>query len=117
MFEGKHFDHIYLAAGYTDMRSGVNSLASIVNDVFQKDPFENSLYLFCGRRADRFKALYWEDSGFVLCYKRLETGRFRWPRGEHELITITEQQLRWLLEGLKIDQVGVIPSLYAPQII
>ena len=59
-------DHVYIACGYTDLRRGIDGLASIVQAQFQLDPFSNTLFLFCGRRKDRIKALYWEVDGFVL---------------------------------------------------
>lgn len=78
--------------------------ASIVQQQFELDPFTNTLFLFCGRRRDRIKALYWEGDGFVLLYKRLESGSFQWPRPETEAKALTPQQYRWLMEGLSIDQ-------------
>ena len=71
--------HIYIACGYTDLRRGIDGLAGIVEQEFHLDPFSDSLFLFCGRRKDRIKALYWEGNGFVLLYKRLEQGSFQWP--------------------------------------
>lgn len=50
------------------------------------------------------QVLYWEGDGFVLLYKRLENGKFVWPRNKDEVMKITDQQFRWLLEGLKIEQ-------------
>ena len=50
------------------------------------------------------KVLYWEGDGFVLLYKRLENGKFVWPKNKDEVMKITDQQFRWLLEGLKIEQ-------------
>ena len=50
------------------------------------------------------KALLWEGDGFVLLYKRLENGSFKWPREESELKPITWQQFRWLMEGLQVEQ-------------
>ena len=68
---------IYLAIGYTDLRLGINGLAQTVKSKFALDPFEKgTLFLFCGRRCDRIKALLWEGDGFLLLYKRLEDGRF-----------------------------------------
>lgn len=95
---------IYLACGYTDLRRGIDGLAEIVRARFKLDPFSDSLFLFCGRRSDRIKALHWEGDGFVLLYKRLERGRFQWPRSEDEVKSLTPQQFRWLMEGLKIEQ-------------
>ena len=65
---------MFLATGFTDLRRGIDGLASIVQQQFELDPFSNTLFLFCGRRRDRIKALYWEGDGFVLLYKRLESG-------------------------------------------
>ena len=97
-------EKVYIACGYTDLRQGIDGLASIVKQQFMLDPFSNSLFLFCGRRKDRIKALYWEGNGFVLLYKRLETGSFQWPRKESDAKAISPQQYRWLMEGLSIDQ-------------
>lgn len=96
--------HIYIACGYTDLRKSIDGLAVLVERSFGLDPFGESLFLFCGRRCDRLKALYWEGDGFVLLYKRLESGSFQWPRSTNEARSITAKQLRWLLEGLSIDQ-------------
>ena len=97
-------EHIYIACGYTDLRQGIDGLSSIVQNEFQLDPFSRSLFLFCGRRKDRIKALYWEGDGFVLLYKRLESGSFQWPRDEEHARHVTQQQFRWLMEGLSVDQ-------------
>ena len=97
-------DRVYIACGYTDLRRGIDGLATIVQAQFQLDPFTNTLFLFCGRRRDRIKALYWEGDGFVLLYKRLEAGTFQWPRNGAEARELTWQQYRWLMEGLSVEQ-------------
>ena len=97
-------DRIYIACGYTDLRCGIDGLAAIVQQQFELDLFTNTLFLFCGRRRDRIKALYWEGNGFVLLYKRLESGSFQWPRSASEARAVTPQQYRWLREGLSVDQ-------------
>lgn len=101
-------EHIYIAVGYTDMRKQIDGLATLVQTNFNLDPFSNSLFLFCGRNTRMMKALYWEGDGFVLLYKRLENGRFKWSRDEQEAREITSQQFRWLLEGLSIVQPKMI---------
>ena len=93
-------ENIYIACGYTDMRKAIDGLAAIVKENFAMDPMANNLFLFCGKRRDRIKALYWEGDGFVLLYKRLETGRFQWPRSEKEVRLLSAQEFRWLMEGL-----------------
>ena len=97
-------DKVYIACGYTDLRRGIDGLAAMVQQQFDLNPFTNTLFLFCGIRRDRIKALYWEGNGFVLLYKRLESGSFQWPRSENEARALTMQEYRWLMEGLSIDQ-------------
>jgi transposase len=97
-------EHIYVACGHTDMRRSIDGLAACVQQRFGLNPFSNSLFLFCGNRSDRIKALWWDENGFILLYKRLESGRFQWPRDADEAMDITPQQLRWLMEGLSINQ-------------
>lgn len=97
-------EKVYIACGYTDLRRGIDGLAGIVQQQFALNPFTNSLFLFCGRRRDRIKGLYWEKDGFILLYKRLEAGVYQWPRSEAEVKMLTPQQYRWLMEGLKIEQ-------------
>lgn len=104
-------EKIYIACGYTDMRKSIDGLASIVKQTFQLNPFQKSLFLFCGRRRDRLKALYWEEDGFILLYKRLENGRFQWPMSEEAVRIVNEQQMRWLLEGLCIDQPKAVQKM------
>lgn len=100
---------IFIACGQTDMRKSIDGLAAIVSQTFKLDPFQNALYLFCGRRRDRVKALYWEGDGFLLLYKRLENGSFQWPRSNDEAREITPQQYRYRLLSLNTKQT---PKMY-----
>lgn len=101
-------ENIYIACGYTDMRKSIDGLAAVVQQQFRLDPFSKSLFLFCGKRRDRIKVLLWEGDGFVLLYKRLENGSFKWPRTQEEVKPISWQQFRWLMEGLEIEQKSLI---------
>ena len=104
MLDLSKVDRYYIACGYTDLRRGIDGLAAIITQQFQKELDESSLFLFCGRRTDRIKALYLCPDGFILLYKRLNNGGFQWPRSEAELRKIDMQAFRWLMEGLSIEQ-------------
>lgn len=89
----------------------IDGLCAIVEDQLHMDPRRSALYLFCGKRCDRIKALLWESDGFVLLYKRMEVqGRFRWPRNQLEVKQLTWQQFDWLMSGLEIEQ----PKAFKP---
>lgn len=106
------FDKIYIACGYTDLRRGIDGLAGIVQNEFRLNPFQNVLFLFCGKRTNRIKALLWEGDGFILLYKRLEAGKFQWPRSEKEAKEISPRQFRWLTEGLSIEPSKVVHNVH-----
>ncbi|BDR58183.1 IS66 family insertion sequence element accessory protein TnpB [Xylocopilactobacillus apicola] len=93
---------IYLICGKTDLRKSIDGLAAIVHDQFELDPFQPQLFLFCGTKRDRFKALYHEHDGFVLLYKRIDRGRFQWPNEPEELLKLDQKQLADLLNGFGI---------------
>ena len=108
-------DHIYIACGRTDLRLGIDGLTSIVKRCFDLDPYQNSLVPFCGRRSDRIKGILWQGDGFLLLYKRVETGSFQWPRNSSDLSELSEQQYRWLIEGLSIEPKKSITKVYPGQ--
>ncbi len=67
---------MYIACGYTDICRGIDGFAMLVQQLFQLEPCSDALFLFCGRKQDRIKALYWERDGFVLMHKRMENGKY-----------------------------------------
>jgi transposase len=92
---------VYLASGATDMRKQIDGLATLVVDVLNADPFSSHLFVFCNRRRDKLKLLYWHHNGFWLWYRRLERDRFWWPPpGTVEPVILSLRELSWLLEGL-----------------
>lgn len=91
---------VWLAAGATDMRKGFDGLARQVQAVLGADPFSGHLFVFRGRRGDLVKVLWWDTQGLVLYAKRLERGRFVWPRAEDGAVSLTPAQLSMLLEGI-----------------
>ena len=63
-------EKIYIVCGYTDMSKSIDGLCAMIEDQLKMDPSSSALFLFCGRRRDRIKALFRELDGFVLIYKR-----------------------------------------------
>lgn len=97
------FNKIFIATGYTDLRRGIEGLASVIRFKFNLDPYDkNTIFLFCGKRLDRIKALVWEGDGFVLLYKRLASGSFNWPRSVDEALEISPEQYHQLMRGFEI---------------
>lgn len=90
------------------MCKSIDGLFALVKGRFEMDLFQSAVFIFCGKKRDRIKALIWEGDGFTLLYKRLAEGKFQWPRNAEELRPITWQQFRWLMEGLQIEQKKVI---------
>ena len=109
------FDKIYIATGYTDLRRGIDGLASTIKYQFELDPFQkNILFLFCGKRTDRIKGLVWEGDGFLLLYKRLNVGGFSWLRTKEEAMEVTPEQYHMLMQGLEIVAKRPIEELTDP---
>jgi transposase len=101
-------DHVevYVYRGIVDMRKSINGLSLIVEQELEVSPFSARLFVFCNRKRDKIKILYWERSGFVLWYKRLEKQRFPWPNREKEgVLELTGRELNWLLDGIDLFRV------------
>ena len=91
---------IWLAAGVTDMRKGVTGLSALVQTTLEHDPFSGHIFIFRGRRGDLIKLLWRDDDGVCLLAKRLDRGRFIWPKAESGSVSLTRAQLPMLLEGI-----------------
>ena len=93
---------IYIAVESVDMRKGFDGLFGLVRDRLKQDPLSGHLFLFSNRERSRMKALVWDGSGLWVCAKRLEKGRFRWPRAEAgtHSVTMRAEELAMLLNGL-----------------
>ena len=101
--DGTGFKKVYIATGFTDLRKGIDGLARIIRFQFSLDPYDkNTLFLFCGKRTDRIRGLIWEGDGFLLLYKRIENGNFRWPRTADVALEIDPEQYKMLMQGLEI---------------
>ena len=105
--DGTPFSKIYLKPGKTDLRKGIDGLAAIVKSQIGLDPFQkNVLFLFCGGSPSKIKGLVWEGDGFLLLYKRCESGHYQWPKNtaEAKALQLCPDQLRDLLNGFSIVQ-------------
>ena len=102
---------IWLATEATDMRCGFDRLAERVRAVMGQDPLSGHLFIFRSRRGDRLKILLWDRDGFLLCYKRLETGVFKLPRGNAGAgsVELRASELSMVLDGIDVSQLRRVP--------
>jgi len=104
---------IYLYRDPVDFRKAINGLSLIVEQQMQLSPFIDALFVFCNKKRDKLKVLYWDKTGFCLWYKRLEKDKFKWPKKhEHEVMTLSEEQWHWLLSGFDINKLKGHQPLY-----
>lgn len=101
---------VYIVCGRTDMRKGIDGLATIIQESFGIDPYSNSIFLFAGTRKDRYKCLYFDGDGFAVTYKRIDSGRLQWPKNDNEIRRLSDKEFRWLMEGLSLKQPKAIQS-------
>ena len=91
---------VWLAAGVTDMRKGMDGLAALVQTTLAENPFSGHIFVFRGRRGDLVKLLWFDGDGMCLYAKRLERGRFVWPQAMSGSVALSAAQLAMLLEGI-----------------
>lgn len=110
------FSQVYVVCGFMVLRSGIDKLAALIKVKTGNSPcIPDALFLFCGRKADRIKGIVWEGDGFLLLYKRLEQGKFVWPRTESDVKSLTQKQFRWLMEGLTIEPKNSVNPVTPPE--
>ena len=109
--DGAQGPRIWLATEATDMRCGFDRLAERVKAVIGQDPVGNSLFVFRSRRGDRLKILTWDRDGFVLWYKRLETGVFKLPRvmAGARSVEVRASELAMILDGIDMSKLKRVP--------
>jgi len=94
---------IFLVAGSTDMRMSYHGLYAIVEHELAADPFSGHLFVFCNRKRNRLKVLYWDRSGLWVCAKRLEKGTFAWPQTDAKSIEMRSEELALLIGGIDLS--------------
>lgn len=96
---------IYFATGLVDMRNGIDGLRAVVEQVLMKSPDEGHLFVFVGKQRDKLKILFWDRSGYVVYFKRLERGRFQLPATDETRTRVEMEpaQLAMLLDGIDLN--------------
>lgn len=95
---------IYLHRDPVDFRKSINGLSIIVENTMMLSLCDSAIFVFCNKRRDKLKILCWDNTGFVLWYKRLEKAKFKWPRkSDLDVISLSNEELDWLLRGLDIS--------------
>ena len=102
MRPSKALPQVFIYRDPIDFRKSHRGLAAIVEMELGHNPFEGHLYAFTNRQRNKIKCLFWESNGFVLYYKSLAEEKFKWPKRTEELITVTGEQINWLLDGYDI---------------
>jgi transposase len=92
--------HIWIVAGVTDMRRGFTGLSAMVQTALEQNPLCGHVFVFRGRRGDLIKVLWFDGDGLCLFAKRLERGRFVWPKTDNGTVSLTRAQLSMLCEGI-----------------
>jgi transposase len=91
---------VWIAAGVTDMRKGMDGLAALAQTTLEQEPFSGHVFVFRGRRGDLLKLVWFDGDGLCLFAKRLERGRFVWPQATSGSVSLSAAQLSMLLEGI-----------------
>ena len=91
---------VFVAPGATDLRKGFSGLTALASSQLRQDPLSGHVFAFCNRRRTLIKLLLWDGSGFWVMAKRLESGTFAWPARTAEAVTMSIDELGWLLGGL-----------------
>ena len=93
---------ILVARDPIDLRKGIAGLAAVCEVHLREAPLDGTLFVFTSRDRRGLKMLVWSHGGFVLVYKRLEKGRFRWPPLQSDRGTVTLAELAALMEGIDL---------------
>lgn len=108
---------IYISSANVDMRKSIDGLSSIVEQQLGLDPFSDAMFVFHNRHCDKVKILYWDGDGFCLLYKRIEKGKFRFPKKlDCDKYPISKEELCWLLHGLRIEEIKRYEQLKSHEI-
>jgi len=111
MIHPSHGAKIYVATKPVDFRKGHDGLAALVQSYLHQKPFGGAVYVFRAKRADRLKLIYWDGSGLVMAYKRLEQNTFKWPKIRDGVLRLDPAQFEALFAGLDWRRVTALETL------
>jgi transposase len=107
------FCHVFIHREPVDMRRGINGLCEIVAMDQMGDLMGSNLFVFCGKKRDLIKVLYFDKSGFALWQKRLEKEKFPWPKKfSQSVVTLSPEQFEWLLTGYDVWKMRPFAELH-----
>lgn len=103
---------IYVYNGFTDMRKSIHGLVLLVVELLKKDPQTKALYLFRNKNMDKVKSILWHRNGFILLYKPLEKGKYKFPKDISGIdYEIDSDLFQWLLSGFDFYALKGHPEL------
>ena len=108
---------IYLIPEPVDFRKSVDGLTAIIQEILEMDPMEKACFVFCNSNHDKIKIIERDFNGFWLFYKRLESGKFKWPKSTQPVLTVSREQYDWLMNGLNIYQRDGFSEVLARKVI
>lgn len=103
---------IWLSVKPIDMRKSFDGISVYIASFLERNPLTDGLFIFRNKSGDKVKLMYWQRNGLVIVYKRLEQGRFKWPKGEGESLSLSRQELELLLDGVDLSKLKRLPSLH-----
>ena len=103
---------VFVAVEPQDMRKSFNGPSAIVQEQLECDPYQGALFLFTNKRRNRLKILFWDGTGLWVAIKRLEQGRFSWPRPSkagQKRLSLTPEALAMLTDGVELKGARMRP--------
>jgi transposase len=110
MMMPSHRVRILVATQPVDFRKGHDGLAALVQSALKEDPFTGTVFVFRAKRRDRLKILFWDGTGLVMAYKRLEETTFAWPAIQNGVLTLNRAQFEALFDGLDWRKVRALEA-------
>ena len=102
---------VFLAVTPLDMRKSFDGLSVYVQTFLKMNPLSDGVFVFRNKVGDKVKLMYWHRNGLVIVYKRLEQGRFKWPKITDDALSLSRQELELLLDGIDLSKLKRFPEL------